>query len=66
MQKLTFKPSAAIAGKYLIVNTCHPIYYSKLGTIDFRTITLVQAAALVEAGSLYIKKKGAKSPIAHK
>ncbi|WP_316780398.1 hypothetical protein [Pedobacter antarcticus] len=53
--KLNFDVSSAIAGKYEIVNTQHPIYYSKIGKFDFRTITEDEAKSLVESGSIYIK-----------
>ena len=62
MGKLTFTPSPAIEGKFEIVNTEFPIYHSKIGEIDFRTISIEQAEELVKTESRYIKKKGSKTP----
>ncbi len=53
--KLSFIPSPAISGKFEIVNTIHPIYHSKIGKFDFRTITEEDAGELVKSGSDYIK-----------
>lgn len=53
--ELNFTPSPAIAGKFEIVNTVHPIYHSKIGKFDFRTITEEQAEELIKSGSDYIK-----------
>lgn len=53
---LSFEPSPAIEGRFRVVNTHLPILHSKIGKIDFRTITLEQAEALVSAGTSYLVK----------
>lgn len=58
MNKLTFEPSAEIQGKYEIVNTVYPVFYSVYGVFDFRYITEKEAAFLVEKGCLYIHPVG--------
>lgn len=54
--KLQFTVSPAIAGKFRIVKTVQPIYHSKIGRFDFRTITEQDAQRLVDIKSIYIKK----------
>lgn len=54
--KLSFVPSAAIEGKFRVVNTHLPVLHSKIGKVDFRVITLEQAEQLVEAGTDYLVK----------
>lgn len=48
-------------GKYKVIGTTCPTLYSTIGFIDFRTMTVDQAEALIESGSSYlerIKKSG--------
>jgi len=52
---LTFTPSPALDGKFKIVNTTVPIYHSKIGKFDLRTISAEDALRLVKSGSNYIK-----------
>ncbi|MNK47619.1 hypothetical protein D3C87_664310 [compost metagenome] len=56
MDKLTFTPSEAIKGKFKVVNTIFPIFHSRIGQIDFRTITEEEAEKLVAAGTIYLER----------
>lgn len=47
---------AEIAGSYEVVNTTSPILESRIGRIDFRTITKEKAEALIKAGTRYLRK----------
>ncbi len=67
MAKLPFKISSEIEGKFEVINTTSAILHSRIGDIDFRKITLVQAEELFKMGSRYIKRvkpgrKPAKEP----
>ena len=56
MSKLSFTPSPLIEGKFRIVNTHMPVLHSKIGMVDFRTITEEQAEALVAYKCYYIER----------
>lgn len=61
MNKLEFELSPAIAGKFEVINTTSPILESRIGRVDFRTITLEKAEELVKAGTRCLKAvKGEK------
>jgi hypothetical protein len=49
--------SQEVAEKFEVVNTNSPILHSKIGDIDFRRITLEQAAKIVSLGSSYLREK---------
>lgn len=52
-----FKLSEVLQGKYKVVNTHLPmLHHPKLGLVDFRSITVEQAEALIEAGTDYLVK----------
>ena len=61
MPELDFKLPAEVAAKYQVVNTTFPTLHSRIGDIDFRTITLEQAQALVKAGTSYLIEKTAET-----
>jgi hypothetical protein len=48
-----------VAKQFELVNTEFNTLHSKIGFIDFRTMDLEQAEALVKAGTEYLKKKKA-------
>jgi hypothetical protein len=56
MDKLPFKLSPAIEGKFTVVNTHLPTLHSRIGLIDFRTITLNQAEELEKLNCRYLKR----------
>lgn len=56
MVELKFEVSKAIKGKYEVINTHLPKLESRIGLIDFRTITLAQAERLVKSGTRYLRK----------
>lgn len=56
MAKLKFEVSKAIEGKYQVINTHLPKLESRIGLVDFRTISLDQAERLVKAGTRYLRK----------
>lgn len=56
MAKLKFEVSKEIQGKYEVINTHLPRLESRIGLIDFRTITLAQAEKLVKSGTRYLRK----------
>ena len=49
--------SKAIADHYEVINTHLPILESKIGRVDLRTISLVQADEIYNLGTRYLKKK---------
>lgn len=55
MSKLTYKLSPEIEGKFEVVNTTLPAIHSRIGYVDFRTITLAQAEEMVKAGTDYLR-----------
>jgi hypothetical protein len=56
MAKLQFIPSPAIDGFYLVVNTVQAkLINTKIGDVDFSTISKEQADALHASGSIYLK-----------
>lgn len=46
-----------LKGKFVVINTESPTLESRIGFIDFRTITEEQANELIKAGTDYLKKK---------
>lgn len=56
MAKLKFEVSKAIEGKYEVINTQLPCLESRIGLIDFRTISLAKAEALIKSGTRYLRK----------
>jgi hypothetical protein len=54
-EKIVLLPD--VAKQFEVVNTEFPTLHSKIGFIDFRTMNLEQAEALVKSGSGYLKKK---------
>ena len=54
--KLDFKLSPELEGKFEVVNTTLPALHSRIGFVDFRTMTLEQAEALEKAGTAYLKR----------
>jgi hypothetical protein len=57
MEKLSFSLPAEVAEKYEVVNTTSPVLESRIGKIDFRTISIAQAEKLVAAGTRYLVAK---------
>jgi hypothetical protein len=57
MEKLLFSLPQDVADKYEVVNTTSPVLESRIGKIDFRTISLTQAEKLVAAGTRYLVAK---------
>jgi hypothetical protein len=49
-----FKLSPELEGKFEVVNTTLSALHSRIGYVDFRTMTLEQAEAMVEAGTDYL------------
>jgi hypothetical protein len=45
-----------LKGKYKVVNTDLPVLHSRIGKIDFRTITEEEAEQLIAAGTSYLIK----------
>lgn len=56
MDKLTFKPSEAIKGKFKVVNTTTPLIHFGGSLVDLRTITLEEAEQHVTNGIGYLEK----------
>ncbi|MFD2163681.1 hypothetical protein ACFSJU_14825 [Paradesertivirga mongoliensis] len=56
MAKLNFEISALIKGKFEVINTHLPVLHSRIGMVDFRTMTEEQAERLVAAGTRYLRK----------
>lgn len=56
MNKLDFKLSPDLEGKYEVINTLSPILHSRIGDMDFRTMTEAQAEQLIKVGTNYLKK----------
>lgn len=54
--KRNWMESPAIAGHFTVINTNLPILHSKVGKVDFRTITLEKANEVYESGTIYLKK----------
>ena len=52
--------SKELIGKYEVVGTTFPVLHSRIGVVDFRTMTFAQAEALVKAGTSYLKVIPAK------
>ena len=46
----------ALKGKYKVVNTDLPVLHSRIGKVDFRTITEEEAEQLIKAGTSYLEK----------
>jgi hypothetical protein len=55
MGKLAFKLSPELEGKFQVINTTLPALHSRIGYVDFRTITLAEAEELVKAGTDYLR-----------
>ena len=53
--KIDFELSNALEGKYEVVGTTSPLLHSRIGLVDFRTITEAQVQALIKAGTSYLK-----------
>jgi hypothetical protein len=53
--KANFQLSPELVGKFKVVNTTLPALHSRIGYVDFRTMTLDQAEALVKAGTRYLR-----------
>lgn len=45
-----------VADKFKVVNTKMPTLHSRIGFVDFRTMDLEQAEALIAAGTDYLEK----------
>jgi hypothetical protein len=54
--KKQFKLSPVLEGKFEVINTTSPILHSRIGDVDFRTMTLEQAEELMKSGTRYLKK----------
>lgn len=50
-----WKLSEALAGKFEVVGTTCPVLHSRIGEVDFRTMDVDQAEALLKAGTSYLK-----------
>lgn len=59
-----WKLNQDLVGKFEVVGTDLPVLQSKIGQIDFRTMTEEQAEALISAGTSYLKKIPAKKKTA--
>jgi len=49
-----WKLSEELVGKFEVVGTTFPLLHSRIGEVDFRTMTFAQAEALVKAGTSYL------------
>jgi hypothetical protein len=56
MKAMEFKLSEALEGKYEVINTTLPTLHSRIGDVDFRTMSEAQAEELVTAGTDYLRK----------
>lgn len=56
MAKLTWALSSDIVDHYEVVNTSSPILESKIGRVDFRTMSLAVADDIFSKGTDYLKK----------
>lgn len=56
MSEVKFKLPAEIAGDYEVVNTTSPVLESRIGRIDFRSLTKEKAEALIKAGTRCLRK----------
>lgn len=56
MGKLEFKPSEALKGKFLVVNTTTPLIHFGGSVVDLRTITIEEAEHYVANGIGYLAK----------
>lgn len=54
--KKQFKLSPELEGKFEVINTTSPVLHSRIGDVDFRTMTLEQAGDLMKSGTRYLKK----------
>lgn len=61
MKALEFKLSDALEGKYEVINTTLPTLHSRIGDVDFRTMTEAKAEELINAGTDYLRK--VKKPV---
>jgi hypothetical protein len=61
MSKVEDKPVLLpeVAKQFEVINTEFPTLHSKIGFIDFRTMDLEQAEALVKSGTEFLKRKKA-------
>jgi hypothetical protein len=59
MSKVEDKPALLpeVAKQFEVINTEFPTLHSTIGFIDFRTMDLEQAEALIKSGSKYLKRK---------
>lgn len=65
---MKFELPKEVAEKYEVVNTDLPVLESKIGRIDFRSISLETSAALIKAGTRYLVEKApskAAKPVAN-
>jgi len=53
--KKQFTLSPALEGKFEVINTTSPVLHSRIGDVDFRTMTVDQAEQLVKAGTDYLR-----------
>ncbi len=56
--KKPFELSPELVGKFEVINTTLPVLHSRIGHVDFRTMTFAQAEELVAAGTDYLKRVG--------
>lgn len=63
VKKVSWAVSPAIDGHYKVVNTDSPILHSKIGDIDFRSISLEAAEKLFQSGTRYLEKVKAKKKV---
>lgn len=54
--KRNWMESPEIIGHFTVINTDSPILHSKVGDVDFRTISLEKAKEVYESGTDYLKK----------
>lgn len=54
--KKQFTLSPELEGKFEVINTTSPVLHSRIGDVDFRTMTLEQAEELIKSGTRYLKK----------
>ena len=60
MKKQPFTLSPELEGKFEVINTTSPVLHSRIGDVDFRTMTVDQAEKLVKDGTRYLRAVPAK------
>lgn len=63
MEKQGYTVSPQIEGKFRVIGTTLPTLHTRIGYVDFRTITIEQAEAMIEAGTEYLERIPAKPSV---